>query len=263
MVTQAREAALAAPPQHKDFSRNHSGLRSPGLLGRYPIIGIIMVVLGSGLFAVIAIDFLTQGPLTQTDNLIVNPLHAYALSSSPLIMIPMMFGFYFAEFGFIVIGAGLLVYFLHKRFWTEFSMVLIAWGGEGPLWYFLSGYFNRPRPVFDVPAWHYLTSPGFPSGHSLAAVMCLGFLAYLVVPKIHSYFWKSMVVGLTLLIILYVGFSRLFVGDHYPTDVLAGYAVGLAWAGLVYTVVERFAKKRNERQQPPAQTTFSDWKRSE
>ena len=46
------------------------------------------------------------------------------------------------------------------------------------------------------------------------------------------------------LIILYIGVSRLFVGDYYPSDVLAGCALGIAWSGLVYTMIEWIAKKK-------------------
>ena len=46
------------------------------------------------------------------------------------------------------------------------------------------------------------------------------------------------------LIILFIGFSRLFVGDHYLMDVLAGYALGIAWCGLAYTAVELLFKRR-------------------
>ena len=126
-------------------------------------------------------------------------------------------------------------------------MVDIAWAAEGGLWGVLSAYYNRPRPVFDVPVWHQMTAPGFPSGHSIAAVMCFGLLAYLIVPKISSRFWKAVVIVTAVLVILYIGFSRLFVGDHYLTDVLAGYALGVALCGLVYTLVEVIARKLEHR----------------
>lgn len=220
--------------------------RSPLLLGRYPLIGLLMVLIGGGLFALMAFNLQTQGPLIALDQQIALNLNTLALHSSPFVLGTMEFGFYFAEYGFIIIGAGLLLYFIHKRYWTEFWMVGIAWGGEGPLWYFLSDTFNRPRPTFAQPVWHHMTSPGFPSGHSLAAVMCLGLIAYLLLPKIQSASWKAVVVILTLAIIIYVGYSRMFVGDHYLTDILSGYGVGLAWAALVYTVVERVALRRKQ-----------------
>ena len=43
------------------------------------------------------------------------------------------------------------------------------------------------------------------------------------------------------LTILYIGFCRLYMGGHYLTDVLAGYALGVAWAGLVFTLIEWIA----------------------
>lgn len=67
-------------------------------------------------------------------------------------------------------------------------------------------------------------------------------------PKIASRFWKAVVIVTAGVIILYIGFSRLFVGDHYLTDVLAGYGLGVAWSGLVYTLVEVFAQKLKARQ---------------
>ena len=126
-------------------------------------------------------------------------------------------------------------------------MVVIAWAAEGGIWLALSQYYDRARPVFDVAVWHKMTAPGFPSGHSIAAVMCFGLLAYLIVPKISSRFWKAVVIVTAGLIILFIGFSRLFVGDHYLTDVLAGYALGVALCGLVYTLVEVIARKLEHR----------------
>jgi undecaprenyl-diphosphatase len=74
--------------------------------------------------------------------------------------------------------------------------------------------------------------------------MCYGLLAYLLVPQLSTRFWKIAISVMAGLVILYIGVSRLFVGDHYLSDVLAGYALGIAWSGLVYTVIEWIAKKK-------------------
>jgi undecaprenyl-diphosphatase len=59
-----------------------------------------------------------------------------------------------------------------------------------------------------------------------------------------SRFWKWTVALVALSLMLFDGYSRIFQGGHYLTDVLAGYALGLAWAALVYTLIERVFMKR-------------------
>ena len=206
-----------------------------------------MILLGGGLFGALAIAVQTHNPLLlQTDAQIVKDLHMLALHSIPFIVGLTILGYYVGEEVIVVIGVVLVLYFLYKRYWTEMWMVLIAWGGEAGLWWLLAFYFNRSRPVFSDPVWHQMTAPSFPSGHVFGAVLCYGLLAYLIVPKLSSRFWKAVVIALAVLIILYVGFSRLFVGDHYPSDILAGYGLGLAWGGFVYTSVELIARKHKQ-----------------
>ncbi|HZY42731.1 MAG TPA: phosphatase PAP2 family protein [Anaerolineae bacterium] len=247
---------LAVPLQEKNLDKYPlAHLRSPGLLARWPLIGVVMVLLGGLLFGAMAINLQTHGPLLPVDVQVSDDLHVIALQSSPAMREVMIFGFYMGEHVIMAIGLILVLYFLYKRFWPELSMVVIAWAGEGTLWLVLTPYFNRARPVFDVSIWRQMTEPGFPSGHSISAVMCYGLLAYLIVPKISSRFWQAVVIVTTGLVILYIGFSRMFVGDHYLTDILAGYGLGVAWSGLVYTLVEVIARKikhKKSRKNQPA-----------
>jgi membrane-associated phospholipid phosphatase len=208
----------------------------------------MMVLLGGGLFGVLAAAVQSHNPqLLQFDTQFVDNLHAVALHSAPLIVGLAIFGYYAGEEIIVAIGVVLVLYFLYKRYWTELWMVLIAWGGEAGLWLLISNYFNRPRPVFANPVWHQMTAPSFPSGHVFGAVLCYGLLAYLIIPKMSTRFWKGVVVAIALLIILYVGWARLFVGDHYPSDILAGYGLGTAWGGLVYTLVESVSRSIRRR----------------
>jgi undecaprenyl-diphosphatase len=73
----------------------------------------------------------------------------------------------------------------------------------------------------------------------MGTIIGYGFLAYVLVPKMPSLFWKwALSLGI-LLLVLFEGFSRIFHGNHYLTDVLAGYALGMACLGLVCTFMER------------------------
>lgn len=239
-------------PEKEAKSYSSSGLRTPGLLARWPIIGLMMVLIGVTMFGMLAISLETHSPLLQTDTQIVTQLHQFGLQSSPLTRNVLGFGFYLGEHFILAIGALLALYFLYKRFWPELTMVVIAWLGEGGIWLVLSQYFNRPRPTFSISFWTQAPGPGFPSGHTFSAVMCYGLLAYLLVPKIGSRIWKVMVILTAVLVILYIGFSRVFVGDHYPTDVLAGYGLGVAWSGLAYTLVELISRKMTKHKEQNA-----------
>jgi undecaprenyl-diphosphatase len=123
--------------------------------------------------------------------------------------------------------------------------VAIGWAGSALIFNALSHFIARARPPTQI--WIIVNIPGFPSGHAVAVVTFYGLMAYLLVPKMPSAFWKAVVVALALLIIGFVGFSRIFTGGHYLTDILSGYAVGIAWFGVVYTLIELYFQKRRSR----------------
>lgn len=93
--------------------------------------------------------------------------------------------------------------------------------------------FQRPRPLYAVfPE----TDFSFPSGHATIAVAFYGYLVYILVRSLNEkYNW--LIMAISPLIILFIGFSRLYLGVHYVSDVLAGYLVGsLTLAiGIIWT----------------------------
>ena len=229
-----------------DKMKVSTDLRSPGLFGRKPILGLIMFIIGSLIFVVLAFNLINNGPLIKWDLFISEYFYTLALNSSPLVIDIMIYGYYVGLQGIWIIAILLTLYFLYKRFWREIVMVVVTLGGGGLLFLFLSNIFKRPRPflLFDKLIWTGSPNiPGFPSGHTISIVTLCIFLVYLFIPKIKSYFRKSLVITIALLVIFYIGFSRLFVGDHYPTDIIAGYAAGVAWFGITVTFIELLFKK--------------------
>jgi membrane-associated phospholipid phosphatase len=92
--------------------------------------------------------------------------------------------------------------------------------------------FHRTRPVLEHPLVN-LPSYSFPSGHAVAATVFYGFAAILVWSYIASKVWRA-VIGTTLIaVVLMVSISRVYLGAHYPTDVLAGMLEGVAWLSFV------------------------------
>ncbi len=220
-----------------------AGLSAPGWLARHLGAALLLIVLGCASFAALAFELRTNGPLIQLDTQLAGMFHAMALKTPGQILEFMTFGFFLGKEDLQLLGAFLVIYFLYKRYWPEIGMVLIGWAGGSLIWTPLIYYFNRMRPAQQVGI-EVKTIPSFPSGHSMFALLAIGLVAYMVVPKMPSLFWKWFIAIVAVLLILFVGFSRVFEDGHYLSDVLAGYALGMAWGTLVYTVLEIFVIRR-------------------
>jgi membrane-associated phospholipid phosphatase len=203
-----------------------------------------MFVVGSLVFGLLAYNVATNGPLLAWDIPVANSLHATALNSPTWVNWIMIAGYYVGDQLVAAIGIVLGVYFLRRRYWQELTMLANGFGVSALLFLLLSHIFNRPRPIFESQIWRIEPIPGFPSGHAIAVVASYGLLVYFLLPKISSRAGKAWLVAGTLLVGLYVLFSRAFLGDHFLTDLVAGCAVGLAWSGLAHTVVELIFRKR-------------------
>lgn len=220
----------------------YQGLRVPGWLAKWPLAGILIFLIGSLLFSAVAYNVWSKGTLVQEDLALAQEMRSDAVNTSSRIIEFLIFGFFVGKELLQVIVVILAVYFIYKRFWPELAMLLIGSGGGALLWSFLIGVFDRPRPAQQIGV--IVTDQSFPSGHAISSVICYGFLAYLLVPKMPSRFWKWTIVIVSILVMLFVGYSRVFLGGHYLTDVLAGYGLGLAWGALVFTLIERFFLNR-------------------
>jgi undecaprenyl-diphosphatase len=219
------------------------GLRTPGLFGKRPIVALIVFLSGSLTFAALGYNLLNHGPLVQLDNSLHQVLLAKARNAPPAVNEIMLFGFFTGKQVILLIVTILSIYFFHKRYWPELGMLLLSSAAGSVIWNLAISYFARPRP-HQQAGLAVTTIPSFPSGHSMSTVICFGFLAYLLVPRMPTLFWKWTVSIAAILIILFNGFSRMFHGGHYLTDVIGGYALGLAWASLVYLIIENISVKR-------------------
>ena len=234
VVTRTKEEQL-----RKD---DNMGLRSPGLLAKWPMIGLLMFIFGGLAFGALTFNLLAQGPLLQLDKTLATTLPAIGLKHATILKPLMDSGYYIGSWATAILGFLFGIYFIVKKFWQELTMLAVAMAGESLLFWSISSFFGRARPPTQI--WIILHIPGFPSGHTMASVVFFGFLAYLLVPKIHSAVGKGLTIGVTIIVILFVGFTRVFTAAHYLTDVLAGYAIGIAWSGMVYTLIEMYFQKR-------------------
>jgi undecaprenyl-diphosphatase len=147
----------------------------------------------------------------------------------------------------IVLIAAMAHLALQRNFGAVWLVALTA-GTGGVLSTMMKELLARGRPDV-VPHLETVASPSFPSGHSmLAAVVYLtlgSLLARFTAPRrLRVYF-----LSLALLITFLVGSSRVYLGVHYPTDVLGGWSAGLAWALLCW-LVARYLQERGRVKRP-------------
>ena len=133
-------------------------------------------------------------------------------------------------------------YLALERKWRTMVLVVAAIFGGMILSNMLKGLVARPRPDL-VPHGSYVYTSSFPSGHSMMAAvtyLTLGALLARVQPRRRV---KAYLLLLAILLTVLVGFSRVYLGVHWPTDVLAGWASGAMWALLCW-MVARWLQRR-------------------
>jgi membrane-associated phospholipid phosphatase len=96
----------------------------------------------------------------------------------------------------------------------------------------LKNLFERPRPVVPEPLVH-LSTYSFPSGHAVASTLFYGALCALVWQRVRSRRLRIVATAVAVLMVLLVSFSRVYLGAHYASDVLAGIAVGTFCVALL------------------------------
>ncbi len=124
-------------------------------------------------------------------------------------------------------------------------LVLVTVAGAALLNWLLKLTFARVRPeaFFDYPL---PGSPSFPSGHALYAASIFGGLAALLTARLKHGPLRVAVWSAAVFLILLVGFSRVYLGVHYPSDVLAGYSIAVIWVTFV-ALGDRLARHRRRR----------------
>jgi len=142
----------------------------------------------------------------------------------------------------VLITAAAILYLLLIRKRFEALVVLVAVGGGQILSSALKLGIDRPRPDL-VPHLVDVQTLSFPSGHAMLSAVTYLTLGALLARVQEGRHIQAFLMGLAVFITLLVGMSRVYLGVHWPSDVLAGWAVGAAWAALCWFVALQLQRR--------------------
>jgi membrane protein DedA with SNARE-associated domain/membrane-associated phospholipid phosphatase len=236
------ETALHYPPVARLRERYDRQLRwlwrrlTPGqYLGLHLTLGLAFAAGCLWLFGGLAEDVLTNDPLVRYDKAIATYLHS---SATPALTTFFLAVTVLGSIGAVVaVGTTVAAILAWRRWWLLLGTWLAAVGGSAVLERLLKGIFARPRPFFEHPLL-IETSYSFPSGHAMESFVLYGMLAYFAVLVFETWRARTAVVFGTALLVLLIGLSRMYLGVHYVSDVLAGYAAGGVWLSVLITGAE-------------------------
>jgi undecaprenyl-diphosphatase len=240
MVTH-KAAATAEGPLRKAISATGSFISG---LGALIVAGIVVAAIAIWIFGEVA-EIVMRGGTQSFDESVLRWLGAHhtklldgamieitALGTGTVVM--------------MIVAVAALFLFLTKHKYSGL-LLLVATGGGILLNLVLKLRFDRPRPHVFVWGTNAVSS-SFPSGHAMSATIVYSTVAYLAI-RLYRRTWPKVLTAIAAGgTIVAISASRLYLGVHYPSDVLAGAVIGLAWAAFCMATLEAVQKfTRRER----------------
>lgn len=158
-------------------------------------------------------------------------------NTSPIIFKIMKFISFIGSWKILLPGTAILiVYLLNKRQYYSSKLLLINILGSYIINFILKNLFQRTRPLefFRVEQ----SGLSFPSGHSMVTMSMYLAIAYLLTKDRENTSKRKLIYGLSTLLILLMGISRVYLGVHWPTDIIGGYIMGYLFFNLSLILIK-------------------------
>jgi membrane-associated phospholipid phosphatase len=137
---------------------------------------------------------------------------------------------------------------LWRKGWiAELQLLVLAGVGAEIITVGLKHGFQRDRPFFSDPL-ATESSYSFPSGHASVSLAVYGTLGFIAARHLGSRRAQFAVLAGTTVLVLLIGFSRLYLGVHFLSDVIAGYSLGIAWVALCVVLLQLRLRLKERRQ---------------
>ena len=203
--------------------------------------GFLLCLAGVIAFAQLA-DEMGEGDTAAFDAFVRDGVHSF---NTPLLTQLAVFFSFVGDWPFLtVLGVVIFVFLLYIKWKREALIFLITNAGELVLNVSLKAFYQRPRPEALVD---YALPPSysFPSGPALGSFCFFGMLAWIMAANVKTTGNRMIIFFSAALFVIAIGLSRIYLGVHYPSDVVAGYVVGGVWTLTVIFSDRSLLKSRN------------------
>ncbi len=198
------------------------------------------------LFAGIVEDFLTQDPIVYVDHIVANLMAGWRTPEMTTLFTWITY-LGTKEIVLLFMAAATVILLLHKKY-NDLIALYLSLLGSTLFLYFGKLAFHRPRP--DT-ALYFESSFSFPSGHATIAVAFYGFLGYLLIRHVEIFKTKVNIFFGTTILVLLIGMSRIYLGEHYISDVYSGYLIGTLWVITAIALLHWLTYKKFFTQKKP------------
>lgn len=136
-----------------------------------------------------------------------------------------------------IIGCAAGLVFIALRWWRVLILLIVAMAGQAALHHGFKWLIARPRPSALI-AYPPAESFSFPSGHAISALCLYALIAWIFTSHTENSALKAGIWILTIVLVFLVGMSRVYIGVHYSSDVLAGFAAATVWTTAIISADE-------------------------
>lgn len=217
-----------------------------GELGLHLTAGLALLVAAVAVFREIAEAVGEQDDIARFDVHIAQWFNAHAFE--PLTTVTLGFTHVHGILGMSIASCLLALWFWHRKAPYWLLSVAITVPGGMLLNVLLKHTYARARPTFDEPLLT-LATYSFPSGHTAAATLFYGLIASYIVTTSPSWNRRMLALAGAAVMVLLVAFSRVYLGAHYVSDVLAAMAESAGWLAVCITAVSTLRRRRAARKE--------------
>lgn len=193
--------------------------------------GLAISILCLRILAELVEAVFTHKTFPRIDVAVADQLHAAATpGATQFFLVVSAFGFQVLWLIAVLVG----LYFIWRHERAHLGLWIVALLGGLVINLLLKAWFARPRPTFANPLTVALFY-SFPSGHATLSLVVYGLLTYFLRQATPHVWERILLTSGAILLVLLIGFSRLYLGVHYLSDVLAGFATGGLWLSFCIT----------------------------